>query len=841
MAADILRIVYDQTNGTDGFVSFELPPEVAHDTEKSISEARRLWKEVDRPNVMLKVPATSESSAIIENLISEGINVNITLIFSVSQYETVAKAYMRGLERCQNPEKIASVASFFLSRIDNIIDKKLEIINTPNALSLRGKIAVSIAKMAYAKFKEVFNGKRWLLLAQRGGKAQRLLWASTGTKNPAYSDVLYIEALIGPETVNTIPPKTATAFKDHGKAKSNLQTGFAEAQKAIREVAQLGIDLNAVADDLQIEGLKAFADSYSKLLSTLEQKQKSLMLGVPELRVVNLGKYQSAVNARLADWEKNNFMKRIWAKDPTLWFSEPTPEITNRLGWLFLPETMHEQLASIVTFAEEIKAEGMTHIVLLGMGGSSLAPEVFQKTFGNGKDYPELIVLDSTHPNAIKNIEKQIDLNKTLFVVSSKSGTTLDTMSLFKYFWEKMESTVKNRWRHFIAISDPDTPLIKLATERGFRRVFPAVSDVGGRYSALTVFGLVPAALIGVDVYELLDKAQYMVENCAFCVTPQSSYGLRLGAVLGELAKVERNKVTFFASSSVRSFPVWLEQLIAESTGKDGKGIIPIVDEPLAAAKFYGKDRVFVIFAAKDDKNEFETLVKELEEAGHPTIWITLIDKTDLSQEIFCWEMAVASVGAILGINPFNQPDVEMAKEFARQAMRKTEGIANNERLETIVAENKEALSSGLEKWVNKAVEGDYVAIQAYLPTTTELTDALQKIRTETLSSLNVSTTLGYGPRFLHSTGQLHKGGPNTGLFLQLVDEIEEDLEVPETDYSFGKLIAAEAIGDYQALKHLGRRVLRVNIKRGSTKNISVLAQLIYEQIALMKKEEDQK
>jgi transaldolase/glucose-6-phosphate isomerase len=499
------------------------------------------------------------------------------------------------------------------------------------------------------------------------------------------------------------------------------------------------------------------------------------------------------------------------------------------LGWLVLPEMMHEQLEDFVSFAEEVKSEGKRHVVLLGMGGSSLAPEVFQKIFDNADDYPELIVLDSTHPSAIRAVEDKIDLRNTLFLVSSKSGTTIETISLFRYFWNKMGLVDENQGRHFVAITDADTPLTKLAQKRGFRKIFLAPPDVGGRYSALTVFGLLPAALIGMDVHEFLDRAWIMSENCAFCVSSHHASGLILAAALGELAKMGRDKVTFLTSPSIRRFPVWLEQLIAESLGKDGKGIVPIVNEPMTSPKNYGADRFFIYFSTEtNDKAELKELVETLEAAGHPVIRINLIDKINISQEIFCWEMGVAAAGAILEIHPFNQPNVQMAKDLAKKMMDKAEkGILSEEDVETVSAEDPEALAKALKSWLSQAKEGDYVAIQAYLAPTPDTTEALQKIRLELLNRLRLATTLGYGPRFLHSTGQLHKGGPNNGLFLQLIDEPIEDLEVPETNYTFGTLIQAQALGDYQALKRLGRRVLRINLKRDVAGNLSRLAKLL--------------
>jgi transaldolase/glucose-6-phosphate isomerase len=810
MAADVLRPVYEETGGADGFVSLELSPELAHDTEGSIAEARRFWEAVARPNLMIKVPATLEGIPVIETLTAEGINVNVTLIFSLDQYEAVARAYIRGLEKCRNPARVASVASFFLSRIDTVVDRKLEEIGTPEALALRGKAAIALAKTAYRRFRELFSGEGWEALVGRGARVQRPLWASTGTKNPAYSDVMYVENLIGPDTVNTLPPATLNAFLAHGRVRPTLEEGLEEAEDVLKKLTRLGIDLKSITEKLQADGAKSFSDSYESLLGTLAEKRQAVLAGEADRQVLNLGEYQSRVDARLKAWQETNFARRLWEKDHTLWTDNPE-EITNRMGWLFLPENMHEELEGLVSFAEEVRGDGIRHVVLLGMGGSSLAPEVYQETFGNALGYPELIVLDSTHPEAIKAVEEKVNLDRTLFLVASKSGTTLETLSFFRYFWQKLQGITDSPGRHFVAITDPGTSLEEMANERGFRRVFLATPDLGGRYSALTAFGLVPAALIGMDIHKLLDRAWVASEGCAFCVAEARSSALVLGAALGELAKAGRDKVTFLASPSVRAFPVWLEQLIAESTGKDGRGILPVVEEPAGNPEDYGEDRVFVYFSLEGDDNaDLDARFRTLEEAGQPTVRITLKDRYDIGQEVFRWEVAVASAGAVLDIHPFNQPDVEVAKKLAREVMER--GGLKDEDVETIAAGDPEALAPAIEDLLAQARPGDYVAVHAYLAPTPETTETLQKVRRGLLRRLRLATTVGYGPRFLHSIGQLYKGGPDTGLFIQLVDEPGEDLEVPEAGYTFGSLIRAQAVGDYLALRQKGRRVLRVSL-----------------------------
>ena len=813
-AADVLHPVYNSTKGADGFVSIEVSPKIAHDTTESIKEARRLWQAVNRPNLMVKIPATREGIPAILTCISEGININITLMFSLEHYEAVANAYISGLERAKDPAHVASVASIFVSRIDTAVDALLEKIGTPQALALQGKIAVANTKMVYKRFQELFAGERWEKLARRGARVQRPLWASTGTKNPKYSDVLYVEELVGPDTINTMPPATMNAFRDHGQVRGDtVMENVNEAEAQLAALKKLGIDLHQVTEKIQEDGVVAFVESLDKLLESLEQKRLAILGRVTDRQTMQLGGYQNTVERRLNAWKAASFAHRLWSKDYTLWSQKPVPELTDRMGWLSLPETMQERVPLLTSFADQVKSEGFTHVVLLGMGGSSLAPDVFQRTFGNARGYPELFVLDSTHPDSVRAVESRIDLGKTLFLVSSKSGTTTEMLSFFYYFWDKLGAGKKDRGRQFAAITDPGTPLQTLAEQRGFRQVFPAPLEVGGRYSALTAFGLVPAALIGVDVTRVLEQAMTMSESAAFCVDEKASPPLQLGGALGELALAGRDKVTFFASRSFSAFPVWVEQLIAESTGKLGKGILPVADEPPAAPNVYGSDRVFVYLQVDGDSDSAtEQAVGKLQAAGHPVVRIQAKDTSDIGQEFFRWELAVAAAGSVLGINPFDQPDVQLAKELAKRAMSGPQAQAGSAETETASVEDARKFCGTLTTLLNEVAPGNYIALQAYLQPTAETEKLLQEIRLQLRDHHKVATTLGFGPRFLHSTGQMHKGGPNTGVFLQFVDEPKNDIAVPETNYTFGQLIRAQALGDYQALKQRGRRVLRINL-----------------------------
>lgn len=538
-----------------------------------------------------------------------------------------------------------------------------------------------------------------------------------------------------------------------------------------------------------------------------------------------LGNLQESVRNHLLCCKSQNVMRRLLEKDHTLWSPDPIPEISDRLGWLNLPNEMESRLQYIQRFAEDIRKNEFDYAVILGMGGSSLAPEVFKETFGSAHGCPELIVCDSTHPDAIKHITKTIELKKTLFIVSSKSGTTIETLSFFRYFWHLASKKNSQPGDCFVAITDAGTPLEKLAIEREFRAVFKAPSDVGGRFSAFTEFGLVPASLIGVPVSDVLLNARAALFNCFFKDLNEKNSALLLAAALGELAYRE-NKLTFITSPSLQSFPSWLEQLISESLGKNGKGLVTVVDETLASVDSYGKDRAFVYFYIKgEESKEVLFLLKSLEERSYPTILIPLAKKEVLGQEIFRWEVAVAVAGSILKINPFNQPDIVLTKELTREMTdMNEEGTPKETQAETIDASDSVRLKSSLAELLSLSRPGDYIVIQAFLPPNKKTKNALQDIRLQLLNRTHLATTIGFGPRFLHSTGQLHKGGPNNGIFVQLVDDSLEDIDIPETQYSFRTLIKAQSLGDFHALKQKGRRIIRINLGKVPLKGLDAIA-----------------
>jgi transaldolase/glucose-6-phosphate isomerase len=773
-AADALRPVYDAAEGADGLVSFEVEPRLARDTAGTVDAARRLWKRIDRPNVLIKIPGTTEGLQAIEQAIADGINVNVTLLFAVEAYAAVVAAYQRGIERgieAGKPvDRIASVASFFVSRVDSAVDAKL-----PGDSPLRGTAAIANAKLAYERFGELFSA---------GARVQRPLWASTSTKNPAYPDTLYVDALVGRDTVNTMPMNTVDAVRDHGTVRPNaIEEDLDDAKADLEALRSYDIDLADVTDTLLEEGIASFAGDFEALLQTIAKKLDEVRAGRERQRIAP-STMLAPVSERLERIDRDRILERIWRKDHTVWKDDPT-EITNRLGWLSVTDLMHERIGELEAFAEQAAGDGLETAVLLGMGGSSLAPEVFMRTFGSADGALELIVLDTTHPATIQRVTDELDRRTTLFVVASKSGGTTETLSHFAHFWDATPIG-----HQFVAITDPGTPLETLARDHGFRAVFLNPDDIGGRYSALSYFGLVPAALIGAPLHEVLDRAEEMEVASERIVPAAQSPGATLGALMGEAARAGRDKLTLALPPEIASFGSWVEQLIAESTGKEDVGIVPVVGEPLAAPDVYGQDRVFVAIGEHDG-------VEALEDAGHPVARLALKGREQIGGEFFRWELATAIAGHILGINPFDQPNVQEAKDATKQIL--ASGSVEDPGFDDLGALLKEV------------GEGDYVAILAYLDRTSETEEAIERVRLAIRDRYRVATTTGFGPRFLHSTGQLHKGGPNSGVFIQVVDDGRSvDVPIPGQPYTFGTLIEAQALGDLRSLRKRGRRVARV-------------------------------
>jgi transaldolase/glucose-6-phosphate isomerase len=832
-ACDAFAPLYEESNGGDGYVSIEVSPHLAHDTDKTVAQAEQLWVRVARPNLMVKIPATKEGIPAIRKAIAAGLNINVTLIFSLKRYAEVMDAYLSGLEdraSAGHPiDHIASVASFFVSRVDSKIDPKL-----PDDSPLRGKAAIANAKLAYNEFMKTFAGMRWEKLKYKGARVQRPLWASTSTKNPNYPDTIYIDNLIGAETVNTVPPATLEAFRDHGVASMTIMRDLDEAQNSIDQLEAAGISMDTVTQELEDEGVQAFSEAFEQLLKTIDERRNAA--------ASSLGPLADAVAKRIAQLEANSVPARLWKHDPTLWTQDPAgqEEIKIRMGWLDSPDKARKRIPEYQAFAEEIKQTNIDRVLVLGMGGSSLTAEVFSNLLsaatplhlppfspimGGEKEGGSLAILDSTDPAQVAQTAEQYPPVQTLYIVASKSGGTAEVMAAFDYFWELS----KKDGSHFVATTDPGTSLEALARKHNFIKIFSADETVGGRYSALTDFGLVPAALLGMDLNRLIDRADWMKAQCLEHVPAARNPGLALGAVLGEAALQGRDKLAVLSDAPLSAFPAWIEQIIAESSGKDGKGILPVPLEPIGSPEVYGDDRLFVYLR---QTGELDESLKTLREAGHPVIEFSVPDIYEIGAEIYRWEIATAITCSVLGVNAFDQPNVETSKKITKAKIAEyqkngkleegrpaweQDGIAVFPSLPISGTE----LETILKNFLKNAKPRGYVAINVYLPRNAEMDDVLQQMRVSIRSLTGNAVTTGFGPRFQHSTGQFHKGGLNNALFIQITADPEKDIEIPTQGLTFGTLIRAQALGDYEALIEAGRKVLRVHLP--SVKEVKTL------------------
>jgi len=832
-AADMMHPLYIDTNGKDGYVSLEVDPLLAHDTSATISEAKRLWKKVGRDNLMIKIPATAAGISAIKAVISEGINVNVTLIFSTERYSEVIDAYYAGLEdriaKQLAINSIHSVASFFVSRIDVMIEDLVGQKNLSKDVRadlekrIFGKVGIYNALNAYAAFEESIKTTRFQNIAKAGGNFQRPLWASTGSKNEAYSDVLYVDNLILPNTVNTVPPKTLQAWLDHGSTKVIEKKSYTEdLQQSQKILEEIGIKLKDVFDDLEIEGVKKFVSAQESLFKTIEDERERF--------IAQLGLPISAISQRLAQMDVDRFVDRFYQPDVSLFTSQSDEEheVLNRMGWINAPDDSRSLIAEVENLLIELLEEDFSHALVLGMGGSSLAPEVFSHVF---KDYLKIkkqalsvSILDTTDPEQIFERLNSIPLRKTLFIASSKSGTTVEMKSLVAYFMDELiKGGEKDPGKHFICITDPKTPLESFAINNNFRRVFNADANVGGRYSALIAFGLIPAILAGIDGYIMLDSAASMRDKCGSDIAIRQNPAFVLAAILYEAYSVEHDKLTIIADERYRSFGSWLEQLIAESSGKNGNGLLPVDQEPLIDVSLYSSDRIFYYLRHDGQK---DSIVKSLQKRGFTVLTSNLQDEYGVAGEMYKWEVAVACFCCLIGVNPFNQPNVQASKSMATKLIEKFR-TSDTDRGGDLLYENdvfaifsssisavKEISDMIIIQTLLEPNEGDFFGINAFLPRVFHYENVLQTFRKTLLEKFSIPVTLGFGPRFLHSTGQLHKGGKNNGLFIVLTQEPEVDFEIPGESIHFSTLEKAQAIGDILALESNERRVIRVHFKK---------------------------
>jgi transaldolase/glucose-6-phosphate isomerase len=871
-ACDVLEDTYRETEVRDGYVSLEVAPALARDARNTVAAAGRYWAAVDRPNLMIKIPATQEGIAAIEEALFQGFNVNVTLIFAVARYREVMEAYCRGLERRLEAgldiHRVRSVASFFVSRVDTETDGRLDALakeadgqRKSELEEARGKAAIANAAVAYQAFLEVFHGDRFRALKGAGAEVQRPLWASTSTKNPAYRDVLYCEELIASETVNTMPPSSIDAFLDHGRVAPTLVGHIPAAAGELSHLRDLGVDIDDVTAVLEVKGVESFSASMDKLLAEIGAKRASFagqgLVASPRTQVsstvipaqVDAGAAGHAVAEASSQLQNSNSTARLQARDTSLWPGDASARqaMGQRMGWLDEPQRQRSAVAGLHAYSAWVRDQGFGHAILVGMGGSSLCPDVLRQTFGVRPGFPDLIVLDSTDPDQIQAVVDRIDPAHTLLLVSSKSGATTETLAHCSFFYARWQEAIgADAGGHCIAITDPGTGLEKLAHKLKFYQVWSANSEIGGRYSALSDFGMVPAATIGIDVDQLLAGAVSMSEACfpGSGASVERSPGAQLAAVLGGCASVGRDKVTISAHSSLAELPTWIEQLLAESTGKLGKGLIPVVGEPKGEPREYGGDRLFVHLELEGEATDTatETWLASLKTAGHPVVRVATAHPLDLGAEFYRWEVATALAGSLIGIDPFDQPNVQESKD---NTIRLLEGWERDHRLpepaidlidgsvRVAGAPGAASLEQALLGWLEGLGPPWYLGVMAYLPMRPdhpEDAELIARLRAGLMRASGCATTFGFGPRFLHSTGQLHKGGPETAAFLQITGVHEGDLDIPERPYTFGILQQAQALGDYQALTERGRRVLRVrceDVARGLEQLTQVVDRLL--------------
>jgi transaldolase / glucose-6-phosphate isomerase len=840
-ACAALRPVYDRTAGKDGYVSIEVSPYLAMDTQPTIDAAKRLWTTIAKPNLMVKIPGTAPGVPAIRESLAAGININVTLLFAIDAYKAVLEAYLTALEtrvvNGQPIDRIASVASFFVSRIDAVIDGKIDKIGTDEAKALKGKVAIANAKIAYQHYLEVLASPRWQALAARGAMPQRLLWASTGTKNPDYSDVLYVETLIGRDTVNTMPPKTMDAFRDHGRTAETLTADIDDARQVMADAERLGLDLDGVTAKLVEDGVRQFADAADTLYGAVADKRAAALgdtlNGMTADLPTDLGVMvkDGLEKARAGGWSR-----RLWAKDATLWTGG---DEAKWLGWLAAASGQQVDTAALAAFAQEAKA--YRDVVLLGMGGSSLGPEVIGEILGSASGSPKLHALDSTDPGQVATVANAIDFAHTLFIVASKSGSTMEPELLRAYFFDRTEQAVGKgeAGKRFVAITDPGSKLEQKAKEDGYAHIFLGDPQIGGRYSVLSVFGMVPAAAIGVDVAAFFAATETMVHSIGTDAPPASNPGVKLGVILGAAALAGRDKLTLVPSPRLRAFGAWLEQLVAESTGKQGKGIVPVDLEPLGDPAVYGDDRLFVhLHLEGDDIATDHAKLDALKAAGQPVVTVTLASPKLIGQEFVRWEIATAIAGAVIGIDPFDQPDVEDAKIQTRQLIEayETSGALAPETaffedgdfafFAPAKIEGDDAAAI-LKAHFASAKAGDYAGFLVYCERNAAHEALIERMREGLRDAKAVATVAGFGPRFLHSTGQAYKGGPKTGLFLEITRTPAADVAVPGHRASFGTVELAQARGDLDVLASRGQRVLRVHLKDETT-GLDALARALH-------------
>ncbi len=848
IAAEALRGVFEATGGRDGLASVPAGTSSADDAESMSRIARRMATAAGLPNVVPKLPPTGAGFAVFEAMTAESLGVHIGPLFSLAAVQRATEAYVRGARaragESRSEEPPPAVISFGVGPLDVAVDELLrEKIqaagrDTSAAESLLGGVATAVAKVAYRRLREI-------LVAEAGAAGSPavgsllLAFADLSTGDARQPRRRYVESLTGPDTTAILSSGLLRNVAGRGEVDATLGQRVDDAEEILLELRGLGVDVDAIGEALEAGAIKQRASHFATLSRAVQRATEALLNDLAGASAIaSTGSPWSAqipeIDASLVDLdtaEAQDAVARLWARDPTLWSGDAKVQelIANRLGWLDAAvETQFAGGEPQRRFAGQLQEAGVENVLLLGMGGSSLSAEVCCRVFESER----VRVLDSTVPARIRTVAGSVDPARTSILVASKSGTTTEVRALLNYFYALATPMLENPGERFAAITDPGTPLEQGAHELGFQRLWLAPADVGGRFSALTVFGTLPMAIMGVETPEILASARRMVASCSPEVPVAGNPAARLASAMHGAMVTGRDKLTFLPSPSLAAFGAWAEQLVAESTGKAGTGVIPIVAEPPGSVEEYADDRFFVSMRLQgEDDPEASARLDALEAAGHPVARIVLEDRHDIGGEFFRWEAAVALLGALMGINPFDQPDVQASKDRTAAilagagdgsslAERSPAGVGNGwavyadlERDEELAARlNGAEMADWLSAHLGRAEPPDYVGIQAFVAPERTTHRALQRLRVLLRRQFRVATSLGWGPRFLHSTGQLHKGGPDSALFLQITADDAEDIEVPGAGHSFGELARAQSMGDFAALQERGRRVVRVHL-----------------------------
>ena len=857
-ACDILTPLHFATEGLEGFCSVPLSPHLAHDPAETLEEASRLWDLVARDNLMLAVPATPAGLEALPELIAQGFNVHASHVFSLERFQEVQEGFWRGLEDLVrsggDPSSVAAMTSVPLHLVDDYADAQIEDraasadpATADRLAAARGRVASAIAQLVLQAHTASLASERWTGLAAQGARPLRLVWCDVATGDDADPGSRYFEGFGLRDTTMVLPPALYQAVKDGRAAPAPATPSADEARTVISQLNESGVNWSAAADELENIALQVDIDSGDRLVSAIQSTRMQLIADAQPSMDLSLGEHEAAVEARIDQLDGIGYVRRLWAGDGTL-FDESVDgaELAEQsLGWLDVLSGFETYADHLLELRDKLETDQVESVVVLAMGEAGLAPNVFAQVFGQLDGSPELLVLDSTVPNQIRAVEDDITPEETLFLVSSKDGDTLEARAFEAYFLDQVKTP-----DNFAVITDPDTDLDAAAIERDYVSVVHGDLSVADHFSALSPHGIVPVAAMGLDVEELFDRVQLMVGSCSYGVPARDNPGVILGAALGELAAHGRDKLTLFSTPGLAGFLPWLEHLIAETTGKNGRGIVPVVGESLATPDRYGNDRVFVFIALEDDEDDAQSAMLDridaLHEAGHPLLTFTLSDPRDLAQEMFRWQVAATTAAHVIGVNPFDQPDDESSESDADEgtpADGGSESPAQDSLAQERVADgdgivvysdraNAQALSasdlpSALRAHLDRLQPGQYFALTAFVEPTDANAAALEQIRNAVRDRYRVATTVGFGPQCSYATGQLHRSGPDTGLYMQVTCDDAEDIPVPELDYTFGELKAAQQDADFDAMSKRERRQIRVHLGADAEAGLGRLAGLL--------------